>query len=141
MTLLQACLDKFAETPCACARYERVEPVRGGHYTYLCTKPGGEQTVCKVTLTPYPEQFHRELAAGEKKWAPAFFGQTQHPGGVHVSEMEYLSGSQGWTPLSRYTGDRQALKPMAEEALRGLQQCLGNTAVHGDLRPPNIMIR
>ena len=118
-----------------------MEPTLGGRYTYLCTKPSGEQTVCKITLVPYPEELHKELAATERKLAPAFFGQTEHPGGVHVIEMEYLSGSQGWMPLSQYTGDWQALKPMAEEALRGLQKCLGNMAVHGDLRPPNIMIR
>ena len=67
--------------PCACARYSRVEAMcgprlagPGARYTYLCTKPSGEQTVCKITLAPYPEQLHRELAAGEQKWAPAFLG-------------------------------------------------------------------
>lgn len=64
-----------------------------------------------------------------------------HPGGVHVIEMEYLSGDRGWMELTEYSGDWQALRPMAEEALRGLQQCLGNAAVHGNLRPSNIMVR
>ena len=125
----------------ACARYSRVEPLRGKYSTYLCTKPSGQQTLCKITLAPYPEQLHRELAAGGQKWAPAFLGQTVHPGGVHVTEMEYLSGEQGWMELTEYSGDWQALQPMADEALWGLQQCLGNAAVHGDLRPPNIMVR
>ena len=56
-------------------------------------------------------------------------------------EMEYLDPAEGWVQLHSYEGDTDALEAALLGALAGLQQCLGGSAVHGDLRRQNIVVR
>ena len=43
--------------------------------------------------------------------------------------------------MDHFRGNLAALEGACEEALSGLQQCLGGVAVHGDLRILNILVR
>ena len=43
--------------------------------------------------------------------------------------------------LDRFRGSRQVLEEACKAALAGLHNCLGGTAVHGDVRIPNICVR
>ena len=58
-------------------------------------------------------------------------------------EMEYLDPADGWASLYHFSNlaDPLDVENACTSALHGLQDCLGGTAVHGDLRAPNIFIR
>lgn len=43
--------------------------------------------------------------------------------------------------LDRFTGSAQAMREACKAALAGLHSCLGGSAVHGDVRIPNIFLR
>ena len=43
--------------------------------------------------------------------------------------------------LERFTGNWDALHEVAMEALKLLQSCLDDKAVHGDLNPSNLLVR
>ena len=118
-------------------------------YLYLCkrkeVKPTGnelaEQVVVKVVACrSYPSQLHEELASAGLM-PPLFKPPKVYPGGFTVLQMTYLSPDEGWMRLDSVPCPDLAVVKACKVALTRLQGCLGGTAVHGDLRPPNIFIR
>jgi len=87
----------------------------------------------------YPVELHKEAAA--KGLAPELVHTEALPGGFSYVEMEYLDERDGWCKLSEYQGDLDAVRAPCKASLHELHACLGGQAVHGDVRPANIMIR
>ena len=103
----------------------------------------GGLRVVKILLGSYPTTLHRELAA--KGFMPELLAEPiAYPGGYMMVEMEYLDPADGWASLYNFndsSADPLNVEIACKNALLGLQDCLGGTAVHGDLRAPNIFIR
>ena len=98
--------------------------------------------VVKILLGSYPTTLHRELAS--KGFMPELLAEPiAYPGGYMLVEMEYLDPADGWASLYHFSNlaDPLDVENACTSALLGLQDCLGGTAVHGDLRAPNIFIR
>ena len=116
-------------------------------HTYLCKrkvvlpKMLAEDVVVKVIASrSYPTQLHQELARAGMM-PPLFKPPKVYPGGFTVLQMVHLSPDEGWIRLDSVPGPDLAVAKACEAALARLQSCLGGTAVHGNLRPPNIFIR
>lgn len=109
---------------------------------YRYSSSDGRPRVIKLLLGSYPATLHTELA--EKGLMPKLLvDPVTYPGGYTMVEMEYLDLSDGWSSLQFFRGqvDPDQVQRAFDHALRGLQECLGGKAVHGDLRAPNIMVR
>ena len=119
-----------------------MEKLQSSSLVYLCVAHDGSSRVSKlIPDTAYPMDLHREMAG--RGLAPTLLPQPAelHPGGFRLLEMEHLGREQGWEQLSEFSGDAAGLPEACNLALQGLHSCLGGTAVHGDLRPPNIFVR
>jgi len=122
-------------------RFKYVEKLHPHSHVYLC-KDEGQALVAKlVERDKYAVDLHKELDA--KGLAPKLLHDIHtYPGGFMLVEMEYLDPDDGWQRLDGATAhDFTALSAACTGALRGLQQCLGGHAVHGDLRACNIYVR
>ena len=75
--------------------------------------------------------------------APQLLAEHMHEGRLHLIEMEYLCKEDGWYSLADppATCDRAPLKQLLTNALQGFRGQAAPSRVHGDLRPPNIMVR
>ncbi len=99
-----------------------------------------DTVIAKVVVGDYPHLLHKELAnAGVT--VPLTAPMAQFLGNVQLLEMQYLRPVDGWIALSHFDGDWDTVTQLCEDALDRLHQCLDSSAVHGDLRPPNIMVR
>ena len=102
----------------------------------------GGLRVVKIVQGTYPTILHQELAA--KGLMPELLAEPiAYPGGYILVEMEYLDPADGWASLYNFSdpADPLAVETACKSALIGLQDCLEGSAVHGDLRAPNIFIR
>lgn len=76
--------------------------------------------------------------------APELLAIQQYPGNVLMLEVEYLAAEDGWQRLdlaATAIKDWKGATDKLEVAVAALHDCCGQTAVHGDLRGPNIMVR
>ena len=72
---------------------------------------------------------------------PRLFKARVISGGYTAVRMAFLAPEKGWRRLDEVPTPDPAIADACEAALVRLQACLGGTAVHGDLRPPNIFVR
>ncbi len=119
-------------------RFVKVDRLPGTGYVYLCKDDSGALSVVKIVLGPYPTDLHRELEA--KDLAPNLLSSPQlFPGGYTMIHTAYLDPSEGWELLSSAHGNLD--ESSFSSAIETFQSCLGGKAVHGDLRPNNILCR
>mmetsp|Transcript_21652 Transcript_21652/g.55124 ORF Transcript_21652/g.55124 Transcript_21652/m.55124 type:complete len:116 (+) Transcript_21652:1111-1458(+) len=89
-------------------------------------------------------QVHEQWAAAGL--APRLISSTHLPGGYTMLEMDVLRSADGWGTLQAVLstaadpGARSALCTAVEQAL-GVAHALPGQGVHGDMRPPNILVR
>ena len=92
------------------------------------------------------DQVQRALAAVQL--APVLFGKRELPGAPTAYVMEYLSpasfGTAGWMTLFTFQ-QKHGLAPYKANIRAALDHILGVLAagdwVHGDLRPPNMLVK
>ena len=114
---------------------------------FLCKDSSGSKSVVKVVGSHtcpagYPSQLHRELAGiGLMPRLLSVRVIPGIPGGYSVVRMAHLALEDGWTRLDHVRTPNPAIAAACEAALVKLQACLGGTAVHGDLRSPNIFVK
>ena len=111
---------------------------------YRCIAKDGSTSVAKLLPggASYPLDLYQEAVS--KGLAPAILNltaETSYPGGFRLLETEELASSSGWEQLHRFSGDMNILQKASNSALTSLHSCLSGTAVHGDIRPPNIFVR
>ncbi|KAK9797786.1 hypothetical protein WJX73_003597 [Symbiochloris irregularis] len=121
-------------------RYQTVEQVKPGRNVWLATCESAEQRIVKVGKGSYDVELHEELA--QAGVAPPLTHFERGDGGVYLVEVGYLDPLEGWTRLDQAKIEdwAGAIKKL-EEAVGKLHQACGGTAVHGDLRGPNILVR
>ena len=76
--------------------------------------------------------------------APELLKYERYAGDVYLLETEYLPESGGWMRLdqaAKSIQDWPGATAKLDAAADALHACCGGTAVHGDLRAPNIMVR
>ena len=94
----------------------------------------------KLVYGQYGDGVHRLLA--EHNLAPQFHAASEVEGAPKAYVMEYLAPSS-WKPLSNFSSDPNGSAFAASIRLsidKVLDILLDGGKVHGDLRPPNIMI-
>ena len=111
---------------------------------YRCIAKDGSTSVAKLLPggASYPLDLYQEAVS--KGLAPAILNltaETSYPGDFRLLETEELASSSGWEQLHRFSGDMNILQKASNSALTSLHSCLSGTAVHGDIRPPNIFVR
>lgn len=135
--------------------YAKVTRLRG-QMAFLCEGDASDSSDSSSTVsrklvakllpcapTEYPSALHTEAAA--KGCVPGLLGPAGSvAGGFTLLRMGYLDPDDGWTrldELEQYPADFLEVERAANDALARLHSCLEGTAVHGDLRPPNIFLR
>lgn len=107
---------------------------------YLVTSEEGQSWVAKVAAAPYPGHLHKELSY--LGLAPQLVGHVEDClGGAQVIKMQHLDAADGWVLLCYRKAEWDTLYEVALEALKALQSCLDDAAVHGDLNYTNILVR
>lgn len=135
--------------------YAKVTRLRG-QMAFLCEGDASDSSDSSSTVSrklvakllpcapaEYPSALHTEAA--DKGCVPGMLGPTTSvAGGFTLLRMGYLDPDDGWTrldELEQYPADFSEVERAANDALARLHSCLAGTAVHGDLRPPNIFLR
>ena len=107
---------------------------------------GGRRAVVKFCPRPFAgggELVHR-LWAEEEGLAPELIFVHRLPGGIDMVGMEYLDPAAGWVRLADVRSDQaEALRPDVRRALAKAHALRldDRSTVHGDVRPPNVMVR
>ena len=93
-----------------------------------------------MVTTPYPSDLHEEAA--KAGIVPHLYSPVERfAGNIYLVEMEHLAKEHGWTLLAHFNGDWVSAKSVLQNLLETWQACCNGMAVHGDLRPPNILLR
>jgi len=108
---------------------------------YIIDRGASGKVVGKIASDhqKYPVELHKEAAA--KGLAPNLEHTEVLPGGLSYVEMEFLDARDGWRKLSEFQGNLDALSASCRASRVALHACLDGEAVHGDLRPANILVR
>jgi len=125
----------------------RLEAASGNtQLVYRVKLQGGRHAVVKFCTRPFigaGEVVHRLWAA--EALAPHLLFAHRLPGGIAMVGMELLDPDAGWRRLSDVpTAAARKLSPEVQRALaaaHALQTTDGGVTVHGDMRPPNVMVR
>ncbi|KAK9814903.1 hypothetical protein WJX73_001668 [Symbiochloris irregularis] len=88
--------------------------------------------------------FSSSRRKGQRQAAPELLSIERFPGNVIMLETEYLAPEASWERLDQAAPriqDWEDATAVLEATVSALHKCCDNTAVHGDLRGPNILVR